>query len=107
MGVIALGVMNSAIAAACSRLADKEQLGGFFGVLESVESVAGLVGPMLGGLLARAHSPTWPSSSHRTCFLREATRRCSESVLHPESPGGKCGCGVHLSTGHHQAGSYD
>ena len=31
------------------------QLGGFFGVLESVESVAGLLGPTLGGLLATAH----------------------------------------------------
>mmetsp|Transcript_6402 Transcript_6402/g.16585 ORF Transcript_6402/g.16585 Transcript_6402/m.16585 type:complete len:108 (+) Transcript_6402:98-421(+) len=50
--VISLGVMNTAIATACSSLADGDQLGGLFGVLESVESVAGMVGPTLGGLLA-------------------------------------------------------
>merc|ERR1712232_878618 len=48
--VIALGVMNTA----SSKLADKAQLGGFFGVMESVENVAGMVGPALGGLLAQA-----------------------------------------------------
>jgi len=51
--VIALGVMNTAITTAASRLAQKEQLGGFYGVMESVENVAGMVGPALGGLLAR------------------------------------------------------
>jgi len=51
--VIALGVMNTAITTAASRLAHKEQLGGFYGVMESVENVAGMVGPALGGLLAR------------------------------------------------------
>ena len=50
--VIALGVMNTAITTACSYLADGDQLGGLFGVLESVESVAGMFGPALGGLLA-------------------------------------------------------
>eukprot|EP00967_Tisochrysis_lutea_P003737 scaffold4433_cov35-Tisochrysis_lutea.AAC.6 len=50
--VIALGVMNTAITTAASRLADKEQLGGFFGLLESVENVAGMIGPVLGGMLA-------------------------------------------------------
>ena len=49
--VIALGVMNTAITTACSGLAEGDQLGGLFGVLESVESVAGIVGPSLGGLL--------------------------------------------------------
>jgi len=32
------------------------QLGGFFGLLESVENVAGMVGPALGGLLATVES---------------------------------------------------
>ncbi len=41
--VVSLGVMNTAITAACSNLADGDELGGFFGVLESVESVAGMV----------------------------------------------------------------
>ena len=52
--VIALGVMNTAITTACASLAAGDQLGGLFGVLESVESVAGMVGPALGGLLAQA-----------------------------------------------------
>jgi len=54
--VIALGVMNTAITTACSCLADGDQLGGFFGVMESVESVAGLVGPTIGGLAAVYHT---------------------------------------------------
>ena len=67
--VIALGVMNTAITTACSGLAaaskggdatskkDAEsQLGGLFGVLESVESVAGMIGPALGGLLSHQHA---------------------------------------------------
>lgn len=53
--VIALGVLNTAITTACSRLASGDQLGGLFGVLESVESVAGMVGPTLGGLLTKYH----------------------------------------------------
>jgi hypothetical protein len=32
-----------------------DQLGGLFGVMESVESVAGMVGPTLGGLAAARH----------------------------------------------------
>jgi len=51
--VIALGVMNTAITTACSNLASQDQLGGFIGVLESVESIAGIIGPSLGGLLAK------------------------------------------------------
>jgi predicted MFS family arabinose efflux permease len=50
--VVALGVMNTAITTTASRLADKDQLGGFFGLLESVENVAGMMGPAAGGLLA-------------------------------------------------------
>ena len=52
--VIALGVMNTAITTACSGLASGDQLGGLFGVLESVESVAGILGPAVGGMLSRA-----------------------------------------------------
>mmetsp|Transcript_8136 Transcript_8136/g.13577 ORF Transcript_8136/g.13577 Transcript_8136/m.13577 type:complete len:89 (-) Transcript_8136:177-443(-) len=45
--------MNTAITTACSNLASQDQLGGFIGVLESVESIAGIIGPSLGGLLAK------------------------------------------------------
>jgi hypothetical protein len=54
--VIALGVMNTAITTACSCLADGDQLGGLFGVMESVESIAGMVGPTVGGLAAAYHA---------------------------------------------------
>jgi len=54
--VIALGVMNTAITTACSFLADGDQLGGLFGIMESVESIAGMVGPALGGLAAAYHA---------------------------------------------------
>jgi len=54
--VMALGVMNTAITTACSFLADGDQLGGLFGVMESVESIAGMVGPALGGLAAAYHA---------------------------------------------------
>lgn len=51
--VISLGVLNTAISTASTHLADKAQLGGFFGVMESVENVAGMFGPALGGLLSQ------------------------------------------------------
>lgn len=51
---MSLGVMNAAISTISSHVADADQLGGFFGVMESVENVAGIVGPTLGGLLAQA-----------------------------------------------------
>jgi len=47
--------MNTAIASACSRLAGADQVGGLYGVMESVENLAGLVGPALGGLLFKVH----------------------------------------------------
>ena len=43
--IVCLGVMNTALAAACSRLAGGDQVGGLFGFMESLESLAGLVGP--------------------------------------------------------------
>lgn len=49
--IICLGIMNTAIASACSRLAGADQVGGLYGVMESVENLAGLVGPALGGVL--------------------------------------------------------
>jgi MFS family permease len=51
--IIALGVVNTAIASACSQLADSSQVGGLFGALESVESLAGMVGPLVGGYTYR------------------------------------------------------
>ena len=52
--IIALGVMNTVMASACSHVAGRDQVGGLYGVMESVESVAGLFGPAMGGLLYRS-----------------------------------------------------
>jgi DHA1 family tetracycline resistance protein-like MFS transporter len=60
--IVCLGVMNTAMAAACSRLADADQIGGLYGVMESIESLAGLFGPTLGGLLFHVH-PQLPLAS--------------------------------------------
>ena len=49
--VTSLGVVNTAISSACSRLAGPDQVGGLFGILETLENAAGLVGPTIGGLL--------------------------------------------------------
>merc|ERR1711988_488068 len=51
--IVALGIMNTSISSACSNLADVSQIGGLFGILEAVESTAGLIGPALGGMLHR------------------------------------------------------
>jgi hypothetical protein len=57
--IVALGVLNTAMSSACSRLAQKDQVGGLIGVMEGVESLAGLFGPALGGVLFRLH-PSLP-----------------------------------------------
>jgi len=51
--IVALGVVNTSISSACSRLAGADQIGGLFGVMEAVENLAGLVGPLIGGVLYR------------------------------------------------------
>jgi MFS family permease len=51
--IISLGIMNTAIATACTRLAGKEEVGGLYGALESVESIGGIIGPVLGGILQK------------------------------------------------------
>lgn len=49
--IICLGVMNTAIASACARLAGQDQVGGLYGIMESMENLAGMFGPAFGGLL--------------------------------------------------------
>ena len=49
--IVALGVVNTAMSSACSHLADSNQVGGLLGVMDAVESLGGLVGPSLGGML--------------------------------------------------------
>ncbi|KAJ1431831.1 major facilitator superfamily domain-containing protein [Ochromonadaceae sp. CCMP2298] len=57
--IIALGVMNTAMASACTHLAGRDQVGGLYGVIDAFESLAGLVGPTLGGLLFK-YNPLLP-----------------------------------------------
>jgi MFS transporter, DHA1 family, tetracycline resistance protein len=51
--IMALGVVNTIFAADTSQIADPEDLGGLFGILGSVESMAGIIGPVVGGFLAK------------------------------------------------------
>jgi MFS family permease len=51
--VMALGVLNTLISSACASLATGDELGGLFGMLDAVENSSGIVGPLLGGQLAR------------------------------------------------------
>lgn len=61
--VTALGVMNTILTSDTSTLASPEEIGGLYGVLESVESVAGMVGPIAGGILAMVHPIKAPLAS--------------------------------------------
>eukprot|EP00968_Pinguiococcus_pyrenoidosus_P014981 scaffold1375_cov255-Pinguiococcus_pyrenoidosus.AAC.8 len=49
--VISLGVFNSAISSAATMVAPPHEAGGFFGVLSSVESFCGILGPAVGGVI--------------------------------------------------------
>lgn len=53
--ITALGVVNTIFTADTSKIASPDQLGGLFGVLGSMESLAGIIGPILGGSLAKIH----------------------------------------------------
>lgn len=50
--ITALGVLNTILTADTASLASPDEVGGLYGVLESVESVAGICGPIAGGSLA-------------------------------------------------------
>ena len=47
--IISLGVTNTVISAALNGLAPPEKIGGLIGLVGSFESLAGMVGPMVGG----------------------------------------------------------
>ena len=50
--ITSLGVLNTILTADTASLASPDEVGGLYGVLESVESVAGICGPIAGGSLA-------------------------------------------------------
>lgn len=51
--VMALGVLNTLVSSACANLATGDELGGLFGMLDAVENCTGIVGPLIGGVLAK------------------------------------------------------
>jgi MFS family permease len=58
--IIALGLVNTVFAADTSQIADPSELGDFFGILASVESLAGIAGPILGGALTKVEAERAP-----------------------------------------------
>mmetsp|Transcript_105762 Transcript_105762/g.268725 ORF Transcript_105762/g.268725 Transcript_105762/m.268725 type:complete len:440 (-) Transcript_105762:34-1353(-) len=55
--VVALGIVNILISSAAAMLAGgSSETGGLYGVLEACEAVAGMAGPAMGGMLARAET---------------------------------------------------
>jgi len=58
--ISALGTMNTILTTDTSNLASSSDLGGLYGILGAVESVAGMIGPIVGGLLARIDPVTAP-----------------------------------------------
>ena len=55
--ITALGIVNTVLTADTSNLASSSDIGGLYGALESVESLAGISGPVVGGYLATRISP--------------------------------------------------
>eukprot|EP00980_Cylindrotheca_fusiformis_P005482 scaffold1169_cov120-Cylindrotheca_fusiformis.AAC.32 len=58
--ITALGVVNTIFTADTSKIASPHELGGLFGVLASVESLAGIIGPVLGGAFSKIHPEHGP-----------------------------------------------
>lgn len=48
----ALGIMNTVITADTGSIAPGNELGGLFGILQSAENAAGMLGPFLGGIIS-------------------------------------------------------
>jgi len=55
--IIALGIVNTVLTADTSNLAPSKDIGGLYGALQSVESLAGIGGPIIGGFLATKVNP--------------------------------------------------
>jgi MFS family permease len=53
--ITALGVVNTILTADTSNVAPASEIGGLYGFMEAVQSLAGMIGPMLGGSLAYLH----------------------------------------------------
>jgi MFS family permease len=58
--ITALGVVNTVFNADTSQVAPPHELGSLFGLLASVETLAGIAGPIVGGALTRLHPTIAP-----------------------------------------------
>ena len=61
--VTALGVVNTVLTADTCLIAPSSEIGAVYGVLEAAQSAAGMVGPFIGGLLARVDPVVAPLSA--------------------------------------------
>ncbi|CAJ1949253.1 unnamed protein product [Cylindrotheca closterium] len=66
--ITALGIVNTIFTADTSKIASPQELGGLFGVLSSVESMAGIAGPMIGGALSKVHPQQGPLMAVMTLY---------------------------------------
>lgn len=66
--ITALGIVNTIFTADTSKIASPQELGGLFGVLSSVESLAGIIGPMIGGALSKVHPQQGPLMAVLTLY---------------------------------------
>lgn len=53
--VVAIGVVNTVISTVTSKVVAADHIGAVYGLMQTVENVAGLVGPSAGGYLATLH----------------------------------------------------
>jgi len=60
--ITALGVMNTIITADTSKIASSDEIGGLLGLLDAVQSGAGMLGPIIGGILGQV---TWGKSENQ------------------------------------------
>jgi len=49
----ALGTLNTVITADTGSIAPRDEVGSLFGILQAAESAAGMLGPLLGGVISR------------------------------------------------------
>jgi len=67
--IVALGIMNTIMNVDASDLVSSAQAGTLFGILESIESAAGIVGPILGGMLSLWKPLVAPLTAVVMCYV--------------------------------------
>ena len=59
----ALGILNTILTADTGAIAPSNELGGLFGMLQSAESAAGMIGPFLGGMVSHSFAEYYGMSA--------------------------------------------